>query len=711
MGLRSGGQGAPGGSRYSRILGAPTVRILLRITATIAISGLALAATGVALAPATRLVFDAGRAEHAPIELGPLDTRSYVYAADGSLMATLYAEQNRQPIPLRDVPSHVIDVILAVEDSDFFSHEGINLRSTLRALVRNVEVGDIEQGGSTITQQLVKQSLLGSERTLERKVREAVLAMRLEDEMTKDEILERYVNSVYFGNGAYGIQAAAEIYFATDARSLTVGQAALLAALIRAPETYNPVRFPERALERREIALERFAEEGGITADEVTWYANEPIPTAVRHVLPPPDDYFVEVVKQQLLDDVRLGLTRPEREDAVFAGGLRIRTTYDPRAQAAAERARDEVLSTIPGSDGKTFPLPPDPRFGDNLFGTAAVVSVEPATGAVRAMVGGPGFDTHRYNIATQGIGRQTGSAFKTFVLMALLENGYVPNDSVSGSAPCSFDNPGGTPDPYVVRNFAGSGGGGGTITSQTLRSSNCAYVRLGQIVGLDEVVEVARKMGLTAALDPSKLSMPLGTIEVHPIEMAAGYASIANQGIHNEPYYVEQVLDRDGRVLIEHAPKQNRAFSPQSARLAAEILRKNVESGTGTRARLPGGREAAGKTGTAEDSGDAWFVGFTPQLSTAVWIGSPAGRVPMRIGGRGMTGGSYPAMIWGQMMSAWHEGSPSVDFVEPERTRGGRYLRVDRAIDPRGGYTYTSRSSSSSRSSTRTRSTATTEG
>jgi penicillin-binding protein 1A len=659
--------------------------LLLRLAATITVAGLVLAATGIALAPATRQIFTAGHSRETEIAFDPLDTRSYVYAADGSLLATLYDEQNRQPIPLKEVPQHVVDVVLAVEDADFFAHDGVNLRATLRALAKNVGEGGVSQGGSTVTQQLVKQSFVGNKQSVERKAKEAFLALRLEDTMTKNQILERYLNTVYFGNSAYGLQAAAETYFGIDARSLDVPQAALLAALIRAPSAYDPVKYPDKAVVRRHLALVRLAEVGGITTKDVARYDKVPMPSKVSRFLPPPDDYFVEKVKQQLLRDTRLGATKDERERAVFRGGLRIETTFDPKAQRAAIQARNDVLATLPNSDGKTFGLPADPVTGAARFGTAAVVSVEPSTGAVRAMVGGPGFTKYKYNLTTDGIGRQTGSSFKGFVLMALLENGYVPNDSVSGSSPCSFPNPGGTPDPYVVQNFAGSGGGGGTITSQTLRSSNCAFVRLGQIVGLDKVVDVARKMGITAKVDASLLSMPLGSVEVHPIEMAAAYATIPNDGIHNPSYFVDRVLDREGQVIFEHRAHANRAFSVQSARLAAEILEKNVQSGTGTRARLPG-RSAAGKTGTAQDSGDAWFVGFTPQLATAVWMGSPIGRIPMRFGGRGVTGGSYPAMIWHNMMAAWHDGLPVMDFAKPEKTRGGRYLQLTRNQDPRAG-------------------------
>jgi penicillin-binding protein 1A len=352
-----------------------------------------------------------------------------------------------------------------------------------------------------------------------------------------------------------------------------------------------------------------------------------------------------------------------------------------------ALKARDDVLAELapPGSPTAVVPIADNPETGEPRFATGAVVSIEPGTGAVRAMVGGSGFEAEKYNVTTQGL-RSGGSTFKVFVLMALLERGYVPSDTVNGSGPCSFTGvPGLNPDPYKVENFANSGGGRGTILQQTLRSSNCAFVRLGQIVGTDEVAVQARKMGITTPLVPV-VSMPLGTQEVFPIDMAAAFGSIAADGLYHAPHYIERVEDRDGRLLFAHAPNPRRASSPESARLAADILEKNVQSGTGGRARIPG-QHAAGKTGTAQNSGNGWFVGFTPYLATAVWIGSPADNFEVRIRGTGITGGSYPAEIWGRYMRAWHEGLETLDYEDPPRTRSGKYLQLDRKIDKNAGF------------------------
>ncbi|HEY3140838.1 MAG TPA: transglycosylase domain-containing protein, partial [Acidimicrobiales bacterium] len=678
-----------------------TKQTFSRLSLVIISAGLILALTAGTLSVPLQMVSTVGSGKPSPLTLSTLEQRSYLYAGNGGLMAALHEEINRQPITLPEVPPHVVNAILAVEDAGFWVHDGVNVRGLLRAFGANVGSGSISQGGSTITQQVVKLAVLGSKKTIDRKVREMVLAERLEKQMSKEDILTRYLNTVYFGNHAYGIQAAAETYFGVSARDLDLGQAALLAGIIRNPSAYNPVRAPDKAQARRHVALERMLAEGIITSDQATLIDAAPVPTEVHQVLPLPNDYFVEEVKQQLLDDQTFGLgaTPEARENAVFNGGLKIYTTFDPRAQELALAARDAQLG-----QGGVFDIGPainpdtrrplinpetgqpmiDPNTGDPLRvqGTASIVSVEPATGAIRAMVAGPGFDQYKFNLATQNP-RQGGSSFKTFVLTTLMEEGYSPDDIVDGTGPCMFPMP--SAAPYIAENFGGSGGSVDTITHQTTHSSNCAYLRLGQIAGIGNVIDVARRLGVTAPLNPEIVSTPLGTQEITPLEMAGAYAGIANDGWYNKPYYIERIEDATGRVIYQHALTPQPAVTPESARKVTWVLEQNVEAGTGTAARLRS-RPTAGKTGTAQDSADAWFVGYTHQLATAVWVGGMGGRLPIRLGGAGITGGSYPARIWGAYMAPWHDGQPVEGFPPPGAIGGGRQLSGVPASAPASG-------------------------
>lgn len=656
-------------------------RLLSRIAGVILGAGVVMALATAALAIPAGMLGDVGSGEPEPLELGELAQRSYVYAADGSVMAALRDEENRQPVPLSEVPQHVVDAILAVEDAGFWIHDGFDVRGMMRAFRANVDSGGISQGGSTITQQLVKLDKLSSEQTVDRKVQEIILAQRLERQMTKEEILDRYLNTVYFGNHAYGIQAAAETYFGVGVQQLDVGQAAMLAGIIRNPISYNPVRFPERAAERRDVAIDRMLAVGALSEDDATWWHAVATVPELHEVVPAPNDYFPSEVTQQLLNDPQfamLGETPTERYNAVFQGGLKVFTTFDPAAQAQALTARDSVL---PLENGVFTQAGTDPVTGLPLQGSAAVVSVEPATGAVRTMVGGPGFETYKYNLATQNR-RQVGSSFKTYVLASLMEQGYSPDDIINGTAPCSFADRSSDNGVYEVGNYADGGGSVGTVTSQTLSSSNCAYVRLGLIAGLPKVIDMAHRLGIKPETELCECkSLPLGVADITPLEMASAYATIANDGVYNPPYLIDRIEDREGNVLYAHAPAPEQRIPAQTARLVTSVLVQNVQSGTGTAARISG-QQAAGKTGTTNDSTDGWFVGYTPSLATAVWVGGLGSKFTITLGGRPITGGSYPARIWGAFMNAWQEGRPSVAFAAPSGVPGGKQLEVPGGVD-----------------------------
>jgi penicillin-binding protein 1A len=646
---------------------ARTVRLLLVLTVSVGV----LSASALVIAPRAAKLFGSHVSDHATISLEPLSERSYVYDRFGHLLGTLVSEQNRVQIRLDQIAESMIKTVIAIEDEHFYSHKGVNVRSIARAFSANLEQGGVAQGGSTITQQLVKNSIVGTDQSISRKMREAVLAVELEKEMTKKQILERYLNTIYFGNGAYGVQAAAELYFNVDAKDLNYAQAALLTALIRNPNPYDPFTHPEVADERRALVLDVLVRHHIVERRAAELLADVPLPT-VPNKPKPPNDYFVEQVKQQLLDDERLGATPTARFNAVFGGGLRIYTTFDPYLQFQALLAGRDSLETVPGNLGDgTFSLGTDVA-GNPQYGTVAMAGVEPTTGAVRMLVGGPGFDRTKYDLATQGA-RQPGSSFKTFVLTEAMEQGHSPTDLIDGHGPCD-DIPGYAVDKPPT-NFGSSRGGISTIESQTLRSSNCAFLRLGQVVGMDKVVELARRMGITTDLQ-SNPAAAIGSNSVHPLDMAAAYSVLANDGVRNPMYFIDRVTDAKGRILFEHKATPDRVVSAESARLVTSVLVDNVRSGTGTRARLDSGQPAAGKTGTTNGAHDVWFVGYTPQLSVSVWMGAPKELVPMTFGG-GATGGRYPALTWGLLMNSWLKQFPLTDFPAPAYRSGGECLKM----------------------------------
>ena len=645
---------------------------LLRIVQRIASLGLILiavasvtSAAALTIIPQLGEVVTATESTSAELELDALAQRSTMYASDGSFMTLLVGEQNRESISLDEMPQPVIAAILAMEDNDFYEHDGVNYRAVFRALAQNISAGGIEQGGSTITQQLVKNALLSSDQSFDRKKTEAFYALRLEQQFTKDEILERYLNTVYFGQGAYGIKGAAEVYFGLeDPMDMGWEEAALLAGLIRSPNSTNPVTNPQRARDRRATVVERLVSLELITEAEGTRINNAELPEQRSAPLSTkPSDYFEREAQKELQENpaIPIGDTPAERIAAIYSQGLQVYTTFDPAAQALAEQAKADLLPI----DSRGF--------------TLAMATVDNETGAVLAMVGGDEFTREQFNLAVDGL-RQPGSSMKTYVLAALFEAGYTPSDTVRGDSPCRFDNPGGFPDPYEVK---GGSGRRISIAAATRASNNCSFVRLGQVVGNENVIEVARRLGISTPLDPV-LSLPLGSKEVRVIEQAAAYSAFVNDGIYNEPWYIERIEDREGNVIYEHRPDGRRSVTVQTARMITQTLEGNVRSGTGTRARLPNGMAAGGKTGTAQNSEDAWFVGFTPYITTAVWMGHPDEKIPMRgVAGWGtIFGGTVPAAVWGQFNTGYHELLEAREFADPEPFGGGRYLKVEGETD-----------------------------
>jgi penicillin-binding protein 1A len=655
------------------------VRTLVRYFVVVVLAATGLVVAVVAVAPAARALLTAGHSsghDDVASALADLPERSIVYAADGTVLDVLHAAENRSPISFDQVPSTVVAAVVDTEDDQFWNHHGVNLQATARALVRDAQGGQVTQGGSTITQQLIKNTLLTSERSVSRKLKEAVLAERLETELSKKQILERYLNTVYFGNGAYGIQAAAETYFGEDVSKLTTVQGAFLAGMIRDPYGYDPFRFRVQSRARRNFVLDRMVARRDLTRAQADELATTPLPTAKIQAVQPDniDSYFTEEVKQRLLEDPRLGPTAQARYNALFRGGLSIYTTLDPKMQAAAKQA---VADNLPADNGKW---------------TTALVSVEPSTGAVKALIGGSGFDQSQYRIASEGVGRQPGSSFKPIVLATALANGYSPWAGVDGSSPCSFYR--GAGKYYTPSNNEGEQVGYTNLTNALALSVNCAYARLGLTVGLSKVVEMGKQLGITSPLAPLP-SMSLGAEEARPIDMAGVYATFANEGVFHRPFLVQRVVDRTGKVLLSGGDKGTQVLSVQVARELTQALRAVVQYGTGTSANLFD-RQVAGKTGTSENNANAWFDGYTPQLATVVWMGSPIGNVAMySVGGktaagnyeyyRTVYGATYPALIWREFMKAALQGQPSIDFVKPNQNELGTITYVR---NPNGSYT-----------------------
>ena len=628
-------------------------------------------------------------------EITELSQPSLVYDRNGAFLTVLKAEENRKPVTLDAVPEVMKDAILDVEDADFYQHDGFDLKGTARAVLSNAEAGSIRQGGSTITQQLVKKTLLTDERSVDRKVKEAVIATRLEKELTKDQILEHYLNLVYFGNGAYGVGAATETYFNIPLAEVGPGQAALLAGLIRNPLANDPFRNPEQAKSRRSTALTQMVERGHLSQAEADQLKEGPLPAAPNKPQEK-QSYFLEAMKQRLLDDSRLGETAVDRYDTLFRGGLQIYTTFDPRAQQLAEETTRAGVPT-----GRSNPM----------GAIAALVSVDPADGAVRAVVGGPGFsEQNKFDIATQGY-RQPGSTFKLFTLLAALESGYGAGSTVDGSGPClvnegrSRRSRRSVLSQENVINNAGDGVGGGTMTmaSATSGSVNCAYERMAATIGFNKVIDMAKRLGL--GQNPrypieNVPTMPIGVEEATPLEMAGAYAAVANDGVYVAPTYIDRVQDRTGKVLFKGSGEGKRVMSPTVARTAADIQR-GVFGGTATCCRLNGNRVAAGKTGTTDGSKNTWFAGYTPNNTTVVWVGVPRGNVSMQgLGGRGAVyGATYAAPIWKKFTDSYMADKPAPDFqgVAPKTAIGNRPFVVPAGapiLAGRGGATAPTRKS-----------------
>ncbi len=592
---------------------------------------------------------------------------SRILDRNGAEITELKAEQNRIPVPLDQIAEVMQDAVVAVEDERFWLHKGVDLRGILRASVRNAAAGGISEGASTITQQYVGNVFLDrSETTANRKIEEAMLARQFEQRFTKEYILEKYLNWVYFGEGAYGVEAAAQRFFGegTKASDLTIDQAALLAGLIQLPGTLNPYDNPEGAKERRNVVLERMYSNEYISDTELETALVAPL-TLVPEVTPESEEYiaghFIEEVKSWFLSGppecARIPETYEDRLNLLFAGGITITTTLDPVLQRDAEIAVDTQLPILNGRGAN-----PD----------AAAVTMNPATGEVLAMVGGRDFwgddDDAKVNLAT-GKGRQAGSSMKPIGLAAALQKGIPVTRNFPAPSNITINTGSG---PWKVK--GGRGGRNITLVEATRSSTNTVFAQLitdADAISTTEFVDMAGRLGIKSPVAAVPAAI-LGTEDVTMLDMATAYGTFANEGLRHDPVFVSKIIDRNGTIICEplvSAPPPVKVLDPPVARQISWVMEGVISGGTGKEAQI--GRPAAGKTGTAQNFGDATFVGYTPDFVTAVWVGYPEGQISMEppVTDEIVYGGTYPARIWREIMKAAHGDSEATPFGEPPRS------------------------------------------
>jgi penicillin-binding protein 1A len=567
------------------------------------------------------------------------DVDTVVYASNGrSVLAVLRGEESRVLVKTEDIAPIMRQAIVSVEDQRFFDHDGIDLRGIGRALWADIQNKAIVEGGSTITQQFVKNAYIRNERSFARKVREAALAWQLEQRWSKDRILTAYLNTIYFGNGAYGIQQASKTYFDKGAKDLQLAEAALLAGIPANPSRYDPVTNPDNALQRRRHVLGAMLDQGKITRKAYLQANAVPLPKQDGVRLPDkegPAQYFVNYVKNQLVAQYGAG--------RVFGGGLKVTTTIDLGMQELARGAVEKVLRNPDGP-------------------AAALVAIDPQTGAVKAMFGGRNFRESQFNLAAQAK-RQPGSAFKPIVLATAMREGISPLTELE-SKKVSID---AGDRIWTVTNYDHTYLGRVSLARALVSSDNSVYAQLTDLVGPKAIVQTAHALGIKSPLD-AYFSIGLGSVAVNPLEMARAYSTVANGGrrvdgsiFGNAPRVVERVERVRSTRVDENAPQPTEVMEEGDAELLTSMLQDVVQSGTGRRASVPG-VEVAGKTGTTDDYGDAWFVGYTPELAVAVWVGYPDRLRPMtyEFGGDVVTGGTLPALIWKEFVGRYEKAKKS---------------------------------------------------
>jgi len=582
------------------------------------------------------------------------DLSTIVYDRNEKVITRLFRE-NRTWVTLDRISPFMKQAVIAAEDSSFYEHGGIDFTAILRALWVDITHGEVKQGASTITQQLARNLFLTREQTFNRKVREAILALRLERVFTKDRILEMYLNMIYFGHGAWGIHTASQLYFNKEPADLTLSEASLLAGIIKAPEYYTPKRHPERAARRQQYVLNRMREDGYISAEETETarkielnFQNLEKPALMFDQAP----YFISYI---LFDH----LLPKYGSDMVYRGGLRVYTTIDLDVQKDAEEAIRELKSE------------------------GAIVALEPSTGEILALVGGKNFEESKFNRATQAF-RQPGSAFKPFVYTAAMQEGIRPVDHVL-DAPVSYDNgidESGERDLWEPENYAGKYRGEVTILEALTHSYNTVAVRVGHMTGIDRVLNTAREAGFTSPHLPADLSLSLGSASVTPLEMAAAYSVFANGGYRIRPYGIKRVTTAAGEILEQNGPEPVPAIAPEIVLSIRSVMENVVRAGTGRRAAIDG-YEIFGKTGTTNEYSDAWFAGGLPGLVTVVYAGHDD---PVSLGRPG-TGGAVAAPVWKTFVEKAVSRLPVRERFSPS----GRVIMENVSVCSKSGFLATS--------------------
>ncbi|CAN5668532.1 PBP1A family penicillin-binding protein [soil metagenome] len=576
---------------------------------------------------------------------------SVVYDWDGEPVDELYGVQNRYVVPRDGVSDSLREAVVAIEDNRFYRHDGLDFEAIGRAAVSNVRNFSVQEGGSTITQQLIKNTYIDQELravpSVQRKINEAALAWQYEDEHTKDEILNQYLNTVYFGKNAYGAEAASRTYFDKSADELELGEAAMLAGIINLPSTYDPFAFPKSARKRRDVVLDKMLAQGRISEAEYQEAVSSDLGVNRGELEDnAADDYFLNAVRQEII--------REYGQESLYQGGLDIYTTLDPELQSEADAAVEQIVNP------------------DNGDPSASLVSIEPSTGAVRAMVGGSDFDDVQFNLATQAK-RQPGSTFKMFVLAEAIKQG-ISLDTVYESKFLQIPLPE-SDEVYEVDNYDSIRRGEIDLRTAIAQSDNTVFVQLALDLGMERVIETAEAMGIQANLEPYPATAIGGLGEgVSPQEMASAYSTLPNGGVHAKPYLVREVKrtsDGQDETLEEHEAEEERVLSEDEAALMNQALKGVVEEGTASYYRdIPAeiGRESAGKTGTTDAFIDAWYVGYVPQLTTSVWVGYPTERRSM-VNIRGyeeINGENFPLDIWSVYMQNVVGRYPVQQFAEP---------------------------------------------